>query len=201
MSDLRAIAASLPSMGGVEIGPLLERLASEVPKDQTIVEVGCWLGAGTAHLALGAMKSAAPIHVYDRWRTHRNEVPKAARHGVDINEGQDTLPLVQAALRPFGVKIHWHRCDIRRARWLGSPIGLYVDDASKGAAAWKRASRTFLRCVAVGGVAALMDYHFHETAGPGYLSQKRYMEARADRFEMIEDRPAGSTCAVFRRIA
>lgn len=193
MTDLRAVASSLPHMGSVEVGPMLERLASEVLEGQAIAEVGCWLGAGTAWLALGAGRT--PIHVYDRWRARPNEVRHAARFGVHIVEGQNTLPLVMETLRPFGASVRYRRGDIRRARWPGGEIGLYVDDASKAEAVWKRSAAVFLSRVAIGGVAVLMDFHFKE------LVQVRYMNERADRWRLIEDRVGGTTCAVFRRIA
>lgn len=185
-------------MGGVEIGSLLERLASEVPAGRAIVEVGCWLGAGTAHLALGARKSRAPIHVFDRWRARSAEVRHAARFGVGLTEGQNTLPMVMDSLRPFGVAIRFQRCDIRRARWRGGKIGLYVDDASKAERVWRHSASMFLSRVPVGGIAVLMDFHFR---ADDPLPQVRYMTERAGRWQMIEDRPGGTTAAVFRRIA
>lgn len=199
--DLRELAASLPSLGGVEIGAFLERYASEVPKGQAIVEVGSWLGAGTAHLALGAVKSKAPIHVYDRFKAKAREVKRAAGFGVALTEGEDTMSRVMRSLRPFGADIAWHRCDIRKATWHGDPIGLYVDDASKLPKVWSRAAATFLPHIALGGVIVLMDYHFHEHADPVYIAQVRYMESQKDRFALIEDRLADTVAAAFRRVA
>lgn len=195
MTDLRAVAASLPHMGSVYVGPVLEQLASEVPEGQAIAEVGCWLGAGTAWLALGAGRT--PIHVYDRWRAKAREVQLAARFGVEIEEGQDTLPLVMATLRQFGASVRYRRGDIRRARWPGGDIGLYVDDASKGELVWRNSAAVFLPRVAVGGVAVLMDFHFR-SEDP--LAQVQYMNDRADRWSLIADRVGGTTCAIFRRM-
>lgn len=180
----------IPSMGGTEIGPALEKYASEVPDGLPMVEVGCWLGAGTVHLA----KSGKPVHVYDRFRANSSEVAKAAAFGVALEVGQDTLPLVKE--RVSNENVHFHKVDIRRARWKG-PIGLYVDDASKAPRMWKRSSMVFLSRVVVGGVAVLMDFHF-DKHGP--LAQVAYMESRTDEWRLIEDRVAGTSCAIFRRI-
>jgi hypothetical protein len=43
----------IPSMGGRQIGPFLQRAAADVPGEMAIVEVGTWLGAATAELARG----------------------------------------------------------------------------------------------------------------------------------------------------
>ena len=187
-------STEIPSMGGTEIGPVLRRLASNVPSGQAIVEVGCWMGAGTAQLAMGARDN--PIHVYDRWRARPAEVEQAALFGVTLTDGQNTLPLVMDALRPLRKAIRFHRGDIRRARWRGGKIGLYVDDASKAAKIWSRSAAMFLPRIPVGGVAVLMDFHFRDD-----LAQRSYMFDRGDQWKMIDDRVGGTTAAVFRRIA
>lgn len=197
MTDLRDIAQALPGMGGVEIGVMLAHFAADVPRGQAIVEVGCWLGAGTAHLALGAGQT--PIHVYDRWRAKENEVRHAASFGVSLSEGENTLPRVVETLRPFNANIRFHRGDIRKARWGGKAIGLYVDDASKAAKGWDHSAATFLPHVPVGGMAVLMDFHFRAEGRP--LAQVAWMETRADQWERIADRVNGTTASVFRRIA
>ena len=53
LMELNGIADQIPSMGGNEIGSVLRDLARQAPADTSIVEVGAWLGAGTAQLALG----------------------------------------------------------------------------------------------------------------------------------------------------
>lgn len=201
VTDRFRTAWSLPSMGGREISPVLMTLAQEIPQGQAIVEVGCWLGAGTASLAIGSLSSGAPIHVYDRWRASAEEVKKAAAAGVTLQEGQDTLPLVRANLEPFGADITWHQGSLNKATWEGGPIGLYVDDASKSPELWHRATKTFLPYVPVGGVLVLMDYYFFEKRGARYKAQYRWMATRGDRYEQIGDHVAGTTAAVFRRIA
>lgn len=201
MISLEEHAASLPSMGGVQIGDTLRRYAAAVPKGQAIVEVGCWFGAGTAHLALGAMQSGAPIHVYDRWRTVATEVGKAARFGVMIEEGQDTLPIVRRSLDRYPVDIQYHKGDIRNARWSGVPIGLYVDDASKRFKVWAKSAANFLPHITVGGTLILMDFYLYEELGGRYRVQRRFMDARKDQYEQIADHVSDTTAAVFRRVA
>ena len=198
---LRERAARLPSQGGVEIGAWLERYAAGVPIGSAIVEVGCWLGAGTAYLALGAMRHGTEIHVYDRWRVVGDEPEKALRWGIELREHEDTLPLVKNLLAPFPALIRYHKGDVRQARWANRPIGLYVDDATKVEPIWAHATRTFFPSFIPGEtILVLMDYHFDEKAGPKYGAQKRWMAAQEKRFELIEERMGGTTSAVFRYV-
>ena len=203
LESLRAGARKLPSQGGAEIGAWLEKYASEVPKGSAIVELGCWLGAGTAFLAIGANQSGASIYVYDRFKAGADEVVKARKFGVDLIEGQDTLPLVKgylATYRPVEpIRIHLERCNLKNVTWLRKSIGLYVDDATKVEPLWLQAMETFKPYFIPGEtILVLMDYHFDEKAGDKYAAQKRYMTEHGDEFEIIGDRLNGTTTAVFR---
>ena len=201
LEGLRERALRLPSQGGVEIGPWLEGYAAEVPRNSSIVEIGCWLGAGTAFLALGAMAKATEIHVYDRWRVVGDEAEKARRWKIKLRDGEDTLPLVKRFLSPFPALIRYHKGDVRQAIWSNGPIGLYVDDATKVELIWEHAVRTFFPSFIRGEtILVLMDYHFDEKAGPKYGAQKRWMAAHRNRFELIEERMGGTTAAAFRYV-
>lgn len=187
----------IPSMGGSEIGAWLRSYAASSPA--AIVEVGSWLGAGTMQLATGAVESGAPIHCYDRWRCSTSESEKAWRVGERIGIGEDLLPRIKRNLSDFR-KITFHKGELISAKWVGDPIGLYVDDASKAPALWDHAMKTFRPHFLPGIMMVLMDYHFDETAGPAYMAQKNYMIPRCavGEFEMIEARLAGTAAAVFR---
>jgi len=200
LEALRAYARTLPSQGGVEIGPWLEKYAAEVDPAQAIVEVGCWLGGGTAHLALGAMQSGAAIYTYDRFLcVNEEERGKAARFDVHFDIGANTLPWVYERLKPFAAAVHFHKGSFRKFTWHGQKIGLYVDDLTKVEELWLAAMAAFLPSFIPGKTHLfLQDYHFDEEAGPKYAAQKRYMAANPARFELLEDRLAGTTCALFR---
>lgn len=200
-TDLLKAAWALPSMGGREIGTALMMLAEAVPPGQAIVEVGCWMGSGTAHMALGARENGTPIHCFDRWKANLAEVRKAAQFGVTLERGQDTLPLVRENLEPFGADIAFHQGGLLKSAWSGGPIGLYVDDASKSPELWHHAVRTFIPNVPVGGFLVLMDFYFFEKAGARYKAQYRWMATRGDQFRMLEHHVAGTTAAIFERIS
>lgn len=201
LDRLRAYARTFPSQGGVEIGDVLESLAADVFPGSAIVEIGSWLGAGTAHLALGAMQSRAPIHVYDRWQASSPEVEKAARFGVTLTPNKDTLPLVMSMLEPFRqVEFNFHKGSIKQLYWSEpQKVGLYVDDATKIAELWGHAMDTFAaHFIPHKTHLVLMDYHFDEKAGEKYAAQKRYMAAHKESFELMMDRVGGTSTAIFK---
>lgn len=209
--DLHAIAKSLPSQGGSEIGPWLEKYAAEVPQGAAIVELGCWLGAGTAFLALGAQKSGAEIHVWDRFFcSGEEERGKAAAFGLDLAVKQDTLPIVKKSLGVFDATIHFYKGSFKpgvpTADWPSQqPIGLYVDDLTKTEPIWSHAMAVFLPYLIPGALLVLMDFYFYEAMRDegyqnwrNYLAQKNFIESRPGSFEMVDERMGGTSTAVFR---
>lgn len=173
-------AMGFPHMGGVGISQWLREYAAAVPADQAIVETGCWLGGGTAQMALVAK---CPIYVYDWWQASAAEVEKAARFGVKLKPKQDTLPMVEEALKPFGADITFAKGLIDQAKYDGPPIGLFVNDAGKKKL--PRILKIFQKRFAPNAIVVLMDYHFK--AGQSFPDG-----------EMLDDWLAGTTAAVFR---
>lgn len=190
--DLEARAASIPHMGARNIGGHLRIWASACHSN--IVEIGSWLGAGTAYLALGARESGARLHVYDRWRANDSEVQKAKACGFKLKSGQDTLPLVRQILEPFGVPIVFHQGPADDATWNGEPIGLLVLDAAKRGSAFDHVAATFFPHLESGAMLILMDFHHYEHGGDRYRDQQRYMAAHPE-FVMLAERLGGDTAA------
>lgn len=186
--------SDIPEMGGRQIGRHLEAWAAECASN--IVEVGCWLGAGTAFLAAGAARSGARVHTYDKWRARPSEVAKAGAQGLTIHSGQDTLPLVRTLLAEFQ-NIDFHKGDIRACTWCGDPIGLYVDDAAKLEETFSHVRRTFWPSLEAGAVLVMMDYHYYERTGNRHRSQVDYIGPNPD-FKLIHDRIEGTSAAAFR---
>jgi len=190
--ELRKLAESIPSQGGKEIGLWLERYAAWVPDNSAIVEMGSWLGSGTAFLAMGAMITGAPIHVYDRFNCASDEEQLKARvQGVELAIGQDTLPLVRAKLDKFPVQIHWHQLTFRPGKagiaW-NDKVGLYVDDLTKTDENWEAAMKIFQPFFIHGEtVLILMDFHFDQVAGWAYGAQRRWATKYAADLEIIGD--------------
>ena len=195
--DLYGMADRIPSMGGARIGPLLRNLVRNAPAGTAIVEVGSWLGAGTAQLLLGAGERRrtreVAVHTYDLWRAYRDSRAKAAMFGVRLSWQEDTLPRVRRSLEPFGVPVEFHRGDIRKAGWNDGPISVYVDDAAKTPALFAHVLRTFGPSWMPGEtVVVLMDYdHWKRTGIAGHRCQKHFIESNRNCFEPIACRSAG----------
>lgn len=192
MTALEQHAEQIPSMGGTAIGPFLRNIAKEAPRETAIVEVGTWLGAGTAQLALGVRDredgSDVPIHCFDRWAASPSEVEKAAARGaLDICTGQDTLAVTKRFLDPFGVPIVYHKGDIGSATWNDGPISVYVDDAAKTEELFRHVLQTFGPSWIPGGtILVLMDYFFWRKRSSLYKYQDNVISRYGDHFERIE---------------
>ncbi len=199
----------IPSMGGTAIGDFLRNAAARVMAPSCIVEVGPWLGAGTAHLAMGASDrdDAPEIHTYDMFQARGDEVVKASARDTALQLGQDTLPLVRSILEPFGGNIAYHKGDILAARWPGAPIGLYVDDAAKTPTLFYHALQTFAPSWIPGEtIVVLMDYRFWERqknnrARRRLRVQQNFVERHPTSFEEIHDPSFAGSIAAFRYIA
>lgn len=194
-------------MDGYEIGKYLREAAANVRTPQSIVEIGPWLGANTAQMAFGTTQQAKPatVHAYDLFQARTDEVVKAASLGLELSLGEDTRPLVEKLIAPFGGRVELHKGDILNIQWDGSPIGLYVDDAAKTPTNFYNMMRIFAPSFVPGEtVIVLMDYGFWRKRATR-RSQRRFrvqqnlVERHAASFEEIRnDVFNGSTMAAFR---
>ena len=193
--DLTLLAEQLPSMGRASMAPLLQRAAREAPSGTALVEVGCWLGACTAQLALGLRDRHAAgrvsVHCYDRWQANEAEVGKAADAGVTFSDGEDTLPYVRRTLEPFEAPITFHKGDITTAVWTGGPISVYIDDAAKKWPAFYHVLLTFgPHWIPGETVLVLMDYDYWKRSGmDDHRCQREFIEANGRCFERVDAFP------------
>lgn len=152
---------NIPSMGGTEIGDHLRKHAAAVRDGEAIVELGVWLGAGTAQMAQAVRGRDVEIHGYDRFEARESEIRKAAAQGMKLESHQNTRPLVELFLAPIGARVALHRGNIVHARPPARMIALHVDDACKRPAIFLRALRTFSpRWIPGRTVVVLMDVLF-----------------------------------------
>lgn len=140
---LEHLASLIPSQGGHKIGRWVERWIDPKHGD-SVVELGTWLGAGTAQAALALKKfdvADATIHTYDSFTATHDGVKKWS----PLTRGQDTLPIVKKSLEPFNMNIVYHKGRIEQSGpWKGGPICLHIDDAMKRPDAFNWAIKTFM---------------------------------------------------------
>jgi len=197
--DLEEYANSFPSMGGTKIGSFLRDCIAKAPSGMAAVELGAWLGAGTAQMALASRERGEGDHIeiycYDRFEANEAEVGKAEKRGLSIEVGQDTLPFVRERLQRFGVPIYFNKCEIIDAKYAGPEIALHVDDATKGFMPFTKSLVEFApHWVAGTTVVVLMDYGLWKKSKQRKHRELQFMiESNSDCFERIYEAWPGST--------
>lgn len=140
-------AAKLAALSGLipeAVGLALADLASAVPADQAIVELGSFRGKSTAYLAAGSKAGAgAPVHAVDPWDLPGNPFGKHGYSDPSVREAFDAqLRSVRLRAR---VEAHQAFSTDAARTWSGPLVGLlYIDgDHSEHAiradlAAWEQ---------------------------------------------------------------
>jgi glycosyltransferase involved in cell wall biosynthesis len=104
-----------------------------------IVELGCWLGSSTIHIAKGLQYNRAlrgnlkPIHVYDQflWNSGMEEAVVGSRLENVFQQGDSFLETYQQRIQPWKSLIQIHAGDLVKLGWQGSPIEFLFIDAMK----------------------------------------------------------------------
>ena len=127
-----------------------------------VVELGCWLGAGTAALAAGLRDqgSSARVVAVDRFRWNARHHPQMFDAG--LADGEDFEPLLRAHTRELEPWIETVRADLAEFRWDRGPIEILVVDAPKRRADVERFLEVFGPSLIPGrSLVAFQDY-LHE---------------------------------------
>jgi hypothetical protein len=181
----------IPSMGGAALSKGLIKYTMKAPDHTAAVLLGTWLGADTLPLILGVEKSGKDIevHSYDCFEIHGNEVDKAAKFGVELHEGQDTLPLVKEYLSGHDfVKTFLHKGEITNQTWMDRRISIYVDDACKYEKEFILVLKIFSPFWIPGEtIVILRDFYFYlqRPYDKGLRFQKYFIQSQGDSFRFI----------------
>ena len=108
--------AVLPSMNPGEVCEALYRIGTGWQGKGLAVECASWLGGSTAWLAAGLADAGYhhELHCYDRWKASVEEVRKARKLGVTLQEREDLLPRFRANIKRQAVRITPRRGPIQR---------------------------------------------------------------------------------------
>lgn len=130
-----------------------------------VVEVGCWLGAGTVHLAAGLRDSGKPgkVVAIDRFIWQGELYDRKAKAGLVA--GDDFEPLFRQLTAPLAGWIESRRSEIRGLHWDGGPIEILLVDAPKREADILAVLDGFGASLLPGATIAFQDY-LHATSYP-----------------------------------
>lgn len=181
-NEMIQAANIIPSMGGREIGPRISAYVSAMKNGLNIIEIGSWLGAGTAQIMTAMIehdKLLSVLHVYDRFRATGSEIKKAKKCGVKLKPAMDTLPMVKRNLAPFlkSVNAEFYKGNAAEIKYNGVDIGIFVIDAAKRKGSFIPVIKEFEKHFIPGEtICFFMDYYYYiHRPDEGFDFQDRYI--------------------------
>lgn len=174
------------------------RLARDGAVKGAVVELGAWLGAGTAWIAAGVRDSGASTKVkaYDRF-ADKPILKKKAKHWCDEHGVENTaqgtaFEQFRANLGLLLEYVEPSRCEIGGIKWLDGPVSVLICDAPKRVREISSVLTTFRKALQPGSVMAWQDFcHFPSYEIPACLYRIR------EHLEFVEGVVPGTTM-VFR---
>lgn len=153
----------LPGLITPEVGITLYHLASEVPRDQTIVELGSYHGKSTAFLTAGSQAGhKAQVYAIDAWS---DKVNAWSKYHEPPNLKQFRKALASVGLSEYVIAVRGKTVEVAKRYIDPRKIGLlYVDADHSERAAWSDVMAWY-RHLAPGAIVAFDDYA--ETVNPG----------------------------------
>jgi len=195
---MRLPAKKLAELAGLiapETGLRLAELASHVPADMAIVEVGSYRGKSTCYLAAGARAGrGAHVYAHDAWDLPGNI---GGRHVYDAPTRRDEFDAQVASMR-LSDRVTAVQCFSQdaAAAWAGPPIGLLFIDASHEYADVRDDFAAWTVHVPAGGRVVFDDYDTPRNPGVKRFVDEMRSDPAWDDWDF--DRPPLAIC---RRVA
>lgn len=155
----------------------------------TVVEIGSWLGASTAHLAAGLRDGGVPgrVHTHDRykWGSESN-----SKYGLGLANGADFSGHFVRNLGPLAYLVEAWKGEIKDRVWpADNPIEILFLDAPKSASLLERTLRIFGPALVPGqSMLVLQDYQH-----PPSYEIPLALEALGERLELTHVVTSGGT--------
>jgi hypothetical protein len=191
-SKIKKMIEKIPSMGGRQLGDDFDKYVCAMPNGLSIVEMGAWLGAGTAQIALAMYKhekNLSTLYCCDLFFAHGKEADKAKNQGVNLESHQDTLPVIKDHLKELSkyVKIEFHKGNVSTYKHAGEKIGIFILDCTKKNPSFTnlitRMEKHFIKGQTI---VFFMDYYyFKKTKDKGHECQKDYVE-RTKKYTLLK---------------
>ncbi|MDH3310520.1 MAG: hypothetical protein OEM95_07530 [Gammaproteobacteria bacterium] len=154
-----------------------------------IVDLGPWLGSSSAALAEGLKRRSRPdkVHSFDLFKWALSYMEESAH--VDLNDGEDFLPLFIREIGDYAERIEPRREDLMRYRWDSGPIEILFVDAAKTWELTNAILRGFGDNLIPGqSRVVLQDFRFHRTHWLPLI-----FDSRPDLWQEIESVEDGTT--------
>ncbi len=129
-----------------------------------VVDLGCFAGGSTAHLAEGLARggSGAHVHAYDRFTISENLKEKFLySKGIAPYDGDDLLGPARQILTPWEDRVTLHPGLIEEQEWSGDPIEILVMDASKAVHTMDRMAEIFFPALIPAGSLIVQQDFLH----------------------------------------
>lgn len=193
IDKMESIADSIPSMGGKELGPFFDKYISNMDNGLSVVEIGAWLGAGTAQMALALCrngKSDSKMYIYDRFKITKSEREKAEKQGLKIKAGTDSLPYVKKTLAPFSkvISMSFKKTDAHKAKYKSTAkIGLFVIDTAKRGEQFDAVMKHFRKHFVPGKtICFFMDYYYYLHRDDESLKHQKDVIEASGKYEELD---------------
>jgi len=182
-SEIKKKIDRIPSQGGRQLGEDFDKYVSLMDNGLSIVEMGAWLGAGTAQIAYSMQKygkDKSTLYCIDSFLVHGRELEKAKNQGLMVKHHQDTLSIVKNYLSELSenVNIEFHKMNVMTYKHTGEKIGVYVLDCAKKDPTFTTLITKMEKYFIPGKtIVFFMDYYYYKkTKSDSNKAQERYVK-------------------------
>lgn len=201
----------IPAMTPTVVHRYLREIGSKWTGKGVAVELGSWLGATAVSLLEGLVEAGydRPFFAYDIWQANEEQVKKAADQGVEIEVGENLLPIfMQNVTKVYPTsKIIANRGFISETirTYPKYPIEICLFDAPKREPVFSNAVNAlkpyWIPDVTVLG---LLDYYFYKSKQGEkrelFRAPVRFIEEHENNFEKIAEWPDKCSCVFFKYV-
>ena len=179
------LTVSIPTMASAQHHATIGELAAGFRGWGAIVECGVYLGATTLTVSEAIGTTAAEFHCYDNFAPNDYEKTLALENQVILpDDSRDWIRQNVISQMPDAHVVHLHQGRLRKAKWCGKPIELFILDGGKTDPTFSHVIDTFAPYWKAGTVVCLLDAYF--STAEQYLCQRRWLEANFPNHSRVE---------------
>ena len=161
----------VPAMTSPVVHEYLKELGLLYSGKGVVMELGCWLGGSALPLLEGLVEAGydKQFYAFDRWKADQSQIAKAAKEGVKLKKGQDTIDLFYSNIKGTYQKVSAYKgglpdtlCDWEE-EISNERVEICIFDAPKQEPIFTGCMQHILPyCIPGVTVFGLLDYHFYK---------------------------------------